>query len=119
MFVGRRTGQRQPPYRPEHHMAVQIGLLETKISPILRGGFHSQPVESHLSGIPPAQPAAKGKPLADVVFRLGAALNQLVVLDRVESSNVPIGVVSIKLAIAGSQRQPAPMIDTAKEGIEA
>src|SRR5262249_53672101 len=116
-FVTDARLQRDPPDRTENCMRVRVCLLKTKIGAIIFRCFYSKSVISDLSRVSPAHTSAEGQPSSQMISGFQRALDQLVILERVQPLDIPVAIVSKVLAITGTEGYPAAVIHRCKVGI--
>ena len=117
-LVLRIADEHAPSGRAPRDRSPGIRHLQTEVGSVVRHCGHAEAVEAHLRRISPSSPQIQRKISIDIgQFR--RQLHELVVLDRVEPSHVPMSLIARPAAIADARRETPARIDGVDMRIEA
>ena len=100
------------------HVTAHVALLHPERGGIL-GRVHAQAVIGDLRRVEPSGAGVQIQPSLRVAQRIGADLDELVVLDGVEALQIRMRPIAVEAPVAGAQREAAAAVDGCEERIEA
>src|SRR5262245_54245528 len=118
MFVLGITDEHAPSGRAPRDRSSGIRHLQPEVGSVVPRCGHAEAVEADLRGISPSSPEIQGKIVVDVgEFR--TQFHELVVLDRIESPQVPMKLIAVPATIADACRETSACIDAVDMRIKA
>ena len=119
VLVGHARAKHRVLGSPKIQVAADVALLHAEIRLVILEAVSPEAVVGDLGRVSPTDAAVKIQAASILTPRIGAELDELVVLERIQALQIPMRAIAEELAETGAERETAAAVDAREIGVKA